>query len=396
MRRVLPFLIFIALAIQLLAACAPVYYDESSAGEPSGDASIANESSQDDSVFDDMTFPDRCREILLDAYRGKTDEQLEAEFEYNPDNCSGFGIAQSATSVYFAKGGLMRYDKLTGKVVPACADPLCDAQNCILSGSFFVAASKTKLFTARHMDDKIALCVTNADGTNPKIVYKAAIGEFMFPFILNEKICSLNVSLDPDGSAQTVLDMVDADGNFKRLIPPEKDMRMNIIGNDVYISGKTGIYRVKGDEFVRIYSGNALNVSAVCGGYIYFCRTSDEDIMRMPVDGGEAEEVERYPVGTIYRGYAYSRSTCDDRRAVTRTNIETMETEDVFDLTGMAIGPNIFIDGDYLFLFLTDEYDVKKAEALSERNGKKVNPKQHLAILDLKTGKRYILITDYD
>ena len=96
------------------------------------------------------------------------------------------------------------------------------------------------------------------------------------------------------------------------------------------------------------------------------------------------------------RGYAYSRSTCDERRAVTRTNIETMETEDVFDLTGMAIGPNIFIDGDYLFLFLTDEYDVKKAEALSEKRGKKVDPKQHLAILDLKTGKRYILITDYD
>ena len=46
------------------------------AGEPSGDASIANESSQYDSVFDDMTFPDRYREILLDAYKGKTDEQL--------------------------------------------------------------------------------------------------------------------------------------------------------------------------------------------------------------------------------------------------------------------------------------------------------------------------------
>ena len=75
MRRILPFLVLIALAIQLLAACAPVYYDESSAGEPSGDASIANESSQYDSVFDDMTFPDRYREILLDAYRGKTDEQ---------------------------------------------------------------------------------------------------------------------------------------------------------------------------------------------------------------------------------------------------------------------------------------------------------------------------------
>lgn len=394
MRRILPFLLLISLAIQLLAACAPVYYDESSASEPSGDASIANESSQYDSVFDDMTFPDRYREILLDAYKGKTDEQLEAEFEYNPDNCSGICMAQSATSIYFLDGRLMRYDKVTGKAVPACADPLCDPQNCILSGSFFVAASKTKLFTARHMDDKIALCVTNADGTNPKIVYKAEIGEFMFPFILNEKICSLNVSLDSDGSTQTVLDMVDADGNFKRLIPPEKDMRMNIIGNDVYISGKTGIYRVKGDEFVRIYSGNALNVSAVCGGYIYFCRTSDEDMMRMPVDGGEAEEVERYPVGTIYRGYAYSLATRDDRTAITRTNIETMEKEDVFDLTGMAIGPNIFIDGDYLFLFLTDEYDVKKAEALSEKRGKKVDPKQHLAILDLKTGKRYILITD--
>lgn len=371
MRRILPFLVLIALAIQLLAACAPVYYDESSAGEPSGDASIANESSQYDSVFDDMTFPDRYREILLDAYKGKTDEQLEAEFEYNPDNCSGICMAQSATSIYFLDGRLMRYDKLTGKAVPACADPLCDPQNCILSGSFFVATSKTKLFTARHMDDKIALCVTNADGTNPKIVYKAEIGEFMFPFILNEKICSLNVSLDSDGNTQTVLDMVDADGNFKRLIPPEKDMRMNIIGNDVYISGKTGIYRVKGDEFVRIYSGNALNVSAVCGGYIYFCRTSDEDMMRMPVDGGEAEEVERYPVGTIYRGYAYSLATRDDRTAITRTNIETMEKEDVFDLTGMTKGNNLFIDGDYLFLTLTDEYDVKKAEALSEKKGKK-------------------------
>lgn len=371
MRRILPFLVLIALAIQLLAACAPVYYDESSAGEPSGDASIANESSQYDSVFDDMTFPDRYREILLDAYKGKTDEQLEAEFEYNPDNCSGICMAQSATSIYFLDGRLMRYDKLTGKAVPACADPLCDPQNCILSGSFFVATSKTKLFTARHMDDKIALCVTNADGTNPKIVYKAEIGEFMFPFILNEKICSLNVSLDSDGNTQTVLDMVDADGNFKRLIPPEKDMRMNIIGNDVYISGKTGIYRVKGDEFVRIYSGNALNVSAVCGGYIYFCRTSDKDMMRMPVDGGEAEEVERYPVGTIYRGYAYSLATRDDRTAITRTNIETMEKEDVFDLTGMTKGNNLFIDGDYLFLTLTDEYDVKKAEALSEKKGKK-------------------------
>ena len=392
MRRILPFIVLIALAIQLLAGCAPVYYDESSAGEPSGDASIANESSQDDSVFDDMTFPDRYREILLDAYKGKTDEQLEAEFEYNPDNCSGICMAQSATSIYFLDGRLMRYDKVTGKAVPACADPLCDPQNCILSGSFFVATSKTKLFTARHMDDKIALCVTNADGTNPKIVYKAEMGEFMFPFILNEKICSLNASLDSDGSAQTVLDMVDADGNFKRLIPPEKDMRMNIIGNDVYISGKTGIYRVKGDEFVRIYSGNALYVSAVCGGYIYFCRTSDEDMMRMPVDGGEAEEVERYPVGTIYRGYAYSLATRDDRTAITRTNIETMEKEDVFDLTGMTKGANLFIDGDYLFLTLTD--DVKKAEALSEKRGKKVDPKQHLAILDLKTGKRYILITD--
>ena len=47
-----------------------------------------------------------------------------------------------------------------------------------------------------------------------------------------------------------------------------------------------------------------------------------------------------------------------------------------------------------MFLTLTDEYDVKKAEALSEKRGKKVDPKQHLAILDLKTGKRYILITD--
>ena len=71
-----------------------------------------------------------------------------------------------------------------------------------------------------------------------------------------------------------------------------------------------------------------------------------------------------------------------------------MEKEDVFDLTGMTKGASLFIDGDYLFLTLTDEYDVKKAEALSEKKGKKVNPKQHLAILDLKTGKRYILITD--
>ncbi|MCI5961569.1 MAG: hypothetical protein MRZ26_07305, partial [Ruminococcus sp.] len=115
MRRILPFLLLISLAIQLLAACAPVYYDESSAGEPSGDASIANESSQNDSVFDDMTFPDRYREILLDAYKGKTDEQLEAEFEYNPDNCSGICMAQSATSIYFLDGRLMRYDKVTGK-----------------------------------------------------------------------------------------------------------------------------------------------------------------------------------------------------------------------------------------------------------------------------------------
>ena len=59
-----------------------------------------------------------------------------------------------------------------------------------------------------------------------------------------------------------------------------------------------------------------------------------------------------------------------------------------------GMGNNLFIDGDYLFLTLTDEYDVKKAEALSEKKGKKVNPKRHLAILDLKTGKRYILITD--
>ena len=167
------FVVLMMLCI-ILTSCAPTYIEESSA--VSEDQGVISEQSQYDSVFDDMTFPDRYREILLDAYKGKTDEQLEAEFEYNPDNCSGICMAQSATSIYFLDRRLMRYDKVTGKAVPACADPLCDPQNCILSGSFFVATSKTKLFTARHMDDKIALCVTNADGTNPKIVYKADIG----------------------------------------------------------------------------------------------------------------------------------------------------------------------------------------------------------------------------
>ena len=106
MRRVLPFLIFIALAIQLLAACAPVYYDESSAGEPSGDASIANESSQDDSVFDDMTFPDRCREILLDAYGGKRMNSLRRNSNIIPTIAAASVLLNRQQAFILQKAGL--------------------------------------------------------------------------------------------------------------------------------------------------------------------------------------------------------------------------------------------------------------------------------------------------
>ena len=95
------FVVLMMLCI-ILTSCAPTYIEESSA--VSEDQGVISEQSQDDSVLDDMTFPDRYREILLDAYKGKTDEQLEAEFEYNPDNCSGICMAQSATSIYFLDG----------------------------------------------------------------------------------------------------------------------------------------------------------------------------------------------------------------------------------------------------------------------------------------------------
>ena len=81
-----------------LTSCAPTYAEESST--VSEDQSVISEQSQDDSVLDDMTFPDRYHEVLLDQYKGKKAEQLEAEFDYSMQiNCRNYRFAQNATSV---------------------------------------------------------------------------------------------------------------------------------------------------------------------------------------------------------------------------------------------------------------------------------------------------------
>ena len=102
----------------LLTSCAPTYAEEPST--VSEDQSVISEQSQDDSVLDDMTFPDRYHEVLLDQYKGKKAEQLEAEFDYSVCGISEFVTAQTALSVFFPYAGTVyRFDKLTGKAVVA-------------------------------------------------------------------------------------------------------------------------------------------------------------------------------------------------------------------------------------------------------------------------------------
>ena len=109
-KRLLPVL----LSFILLTSCAPAYIEESSA--VSEDQSVIPEQSQDDSVLDDMTFPDRYHEVLLDQYKGKNAEQLEAEFDYSVCGISEFVTAQTALSVFFPYAGTVyRFRERNGR-----------------------------------------------------------------------------------------------------------------------------------------------------------------------------------------------------------------------------------------------------------------------------------------
>ena len=102
------------------------------------------------------------------------------------------------------------------------------------------------------------------------------------------------------------------------------------------------------------------------------------------------------PQGVYYRGYFYICTAEDGKNTISRIRHESTESETVFDFTGAEIQGIQQLDGNYVFTMYSDEYDRKKADELSKRSGAPVEPKTHFAIFDMNTGKRYILIPDYD
>ena len=381
----------------LLTSCAPTYAEESST--VSEDQSVISEQSQDDSVLDDMTFPDRYHEVLLDQYKGKKAEQLEAEFDYSVCGISEFVTAQTALSVFFPYAGTVyRFDKLTRKAVVACGDPLCEHKDCAFSMPFFIAADKTNIYIAGHTVSAgghgISLRISDLDGMNQKTLYEAPFGEFMLLTVCAGKFYCANTTLDENGMQRKVLDSVDPDGVFERIVPEQTFFNIITAGDRLFLYHESGISVLNGKELERVYEGPVTSLRSEAG-CIYFT-DDNEKTLRIEPDTLTAESVSQLPQGVYYRGYFYICTAEDGKNTISRIRHESTENETVFDFTGAEIQGIQQLDGNYVFTMYSDEYDRKKADELSKRSGAPVEPKTHFAIFDMNTGKRYILIPDYD
>lgn len=390
----------------LLTSCAPTYAEESSA--VSEDQSVISEQSQDDSVLDDMTFPDRYHEVLLDQYKGKNAEQLEAEFDYSVQiNCRNYRFAQNATSVYFKSDIIYRYDKLTGKTTALCPDPLCEHNDsCIFGSATEFYLTPTKIFYLHYTPVGFGVYefyVSDLDGTNLKLIKKLSAYSFLCMCSSGEVLFLRESKIDDDGRYLMAFYRLDAEGELKRLTEySDRIDNLYIHGEYAFVHNRNGFFRFVGDQLVPYYSKVLHNVY-LYDGYIYGTETFDRDKeqtdwIRIPFDGGEAEKTTKPLYGTLYDGKVYNERPGDEATLITVVDANTMETVKTFSFAELGQPTDKLsaelIDGNYLFTPYADGYDFRKAEKLAYRtHGVKII-RPHLAIINLTTGEKHIIVPE--
>ncbi|MFA7075493.1 MAG: hypothetical protein WC152_02365, partial [Candidatus Izemoplasmatales bacterium] len=120
-------------------------------------------------------------------------------------------------------------------------------------------------------------------------------------------------------------------------------------------------------------------------------------MLRLPESGGTAEKIPVFS-GTLVNGYYYTRAYVDGTTyRLTRTDPESGETITVVDFITEDYPDKLssFIyDGDFLYTYITDIYDVRQADEYTKKTGFRKSPSEHFAIIDITTGEKYILIPD--
>ena len=217
-------LLLVLLSFIQLTSCAPAYIEESSA--------VVSENSDEASEHDELEaaeFPDRYQRYVLDVYKGKTEAELEAEFDYSQTRNCYYELSQSATNVYFESGDILyRYSKQNGIVTPLCPDPLCDHSSCIYSQCYQFPSSGKNVYLEHsiHNDDwsswisQVYKC--NADGTEPKLLgsfESRSIGELLC--VGDDLYARFQRFDDENNSTFYSIVKFGSDGKLKQITDPE-------------------------------------------------------------------------------------------------------------------------------------------------------------------------------
>lgn len=349
----------------------------------------------------------RYSKILLDAFKGKTEAELTEAFDREAENYFNWGLlVNMPTRVFFkSSGNIYVYNKQTGNITFACPDPLCDHTDCMFNKLlFFLAPGETKLFGICHQTEgkMFGVYTCDMDGTNAKKIYETDDWYFHIE-ARGDKIYTVESFLNEDGSVTNFLISIDAEGNYTRLTPPDISVRGFFLGEtDIYIgdSVKPGIYRLDGDKLVQIYEGLTFGTKLKNGYFTFSDKSLNEEtdyMLRLPESGGTAEKIPFFS-GTLVNGYYYTRAYVDGTTyRLTRTDPESGETITVVDFITEDYPDKLsgaIYDGDFLYTYITDIYDVRQADEYTKKTGFRRSPSQHFAIIDITTGEKYILIPD--
>ena len=409
-KRLLPVL----LSFVLLSSCAPAYIEESSA--------VVAENSDEASEYDELEaaeFPDRYQRYVLDVYKGKTEAELEAEFDYSQTRNCYYELSQSATNVYFESGDILyRYSKQSGIVTPLCPDPLCDHSSCIYSQCEQFPSSGRNVYLEHsiHNDDwsswisQVYKC--NADGTEPKLLgsfENRSIGELLC--VGDDLYARFQRFDDENNSTFYSIVKFGSDGKLKQITDPELSCWPFTDGVNLLMKCGDDVYRIVDDTPVLIRKGVATGV-LLLNGYIYFAYLEENEgkneydyvYKRVSIYGGEDEDVSSPLLydSVVSGDYVYYGVSIDGVTSITKRDPETLEVIKSFEFTdgGKALAymgvHKPIVDKGYIFTLYYDDYDVRKAAALAEKKGGRYSPRYHLAILDIETNKKYVILHEED